>query len=261
MPSRHRSSVAAPSDAALASGHGSSREPVLNSVSLGWFCQRWSRALDRVSITVSSHPPGQAAGPEGGDGAWVWPGAGVRACRSPGRALRAGVPLVLWASLSPVWQGRRWAGGFTCRDVARNSCLCSSRSDTGGAWLSALVGVSPRAMRGSGSCRGCTDGPQGVGTGAQGARSPVWGQEPMGTGAQCGDRCLASPLHEDRRWSRSCDPWGAGPFAGLGGAWAGSPLGGGAGSGRVSVCRPVWAWPQCAVSSGVPSSAGTDLSR
>lgn len=126
---------------------------------------------------------------------------------------------------------------------------------------SALVGVSPRAMRGSGSCRGCTDGPQGMGTGAQGARSPVWGQEPMGTGAQCGDRCLASPLHEDRRWSRSCDPWGAGPFAGLGGAWAGSPLRGGAGSGRVSVCRPVWAWPQRAVSSGVPSSAGTDLSR
>ena len=100
-------SVAVPSDAALASGHGSSREPVLSSVSLGWLCQRRSRALGRVSITVSSHPPGQAAGPEGGDGAWAWPGAGVRACRSPGGTLRAGVPLVLWAGSLPVWQGRR----------------------------------------------------------------------------------------------------------------------------------------------------------
>ena len=46
------------------------------------------------------------------------------------------------------------------------------------------------------------------GRGAQCGDQSPWGQEPSeGTGAR-GDRCLASLLSEDRRWSRSRGPSG-----------------------------------------------------
>ena len=111
------------------------------------------------------------------------------------------MPLVLWAGLLPVWQGRQWAGGFTYRDVARKSCLCSSRSDPGRPALctSGHVAKSHERLR---VLQGAHRWASGRGHRSRGARSPAWapepgGQEPReGTGAQCGDRCLASPLSE-----------------------------------------------------------------